>query len=173
MATFKPQYGLTKIEVAPAVQNNTDPSSLTIVPFTKLQSAVYANEANTTNGFNVEEQSDFIAVLDSAIGPKTFKWSTYTNDKQLLATLEGGTYTAAAGGKGATYAPPKTPVSINLFVKLTNQQGGGVKMYNAKISVVRTGNFSKSDLPEIEITCTSQAVGDGFDPVLEFDPPTA
>lgn len=173
MATFKPQYGLTKIEVAPAVQNNTDPSSLTIVPFTVLQTAVYANEANTETDVYCEEQSTAIAVLDSAMGAKTVKWSTYTNDKQLLATLEGGTYTAAAGGKGATYAPPKTPVAVNLFVKLTNQQGGGTKIYNAKVSVVRTGNFSKSALPELEVTCTAQSVGDGFDPVLEFDPPTA
>lgn len=172
MPTFKPYYGLKKIEYAPAVQNNTDPSSLKQIPFTKVQTAVYANAANTSESVPVEEQSAPIATLISQTGEFTFKWNTYVNDLQMLADLEGGTYTAGTGGQPNTYAPPlkDTPTPVYQYFKFTNLQNGGVKFFNAKVDVVRTGNYQKGALPELEITATAMAVGDTFAPVLEFQP---
>lgn len=170
MATFKPYYGLQKIEGAAAVQNNTDPTPLTIIPFTKVQTAVYGNDANTTASQLVEEQLAPIAILESDQGAFTFKWTTFCNDLSVLALLEGGTYTAQTGGTGAQYTPPKTPISVYLYLKFTNLQGGGVKFFNAKVDVQRTGNFQRGALPELAVTATAMAVPDPYFPIIEFQP---
>lgn len=172
MATYKPFYGLKKIEIGNATtSSNTDPTPLTEIPFTKVQTAVYANEANTTTPIPIEEQADPLVILNTAVGAKTMRWTTYSNDYAVLAALEGGTFTAGSGGTGDTYSPPLTPVTVNKFVKFTNLQNGGTKFYNAQISVVRNGVFNKEGLPELEVTATAQSVDSTYSPVIEFKAP--
>lgn len=167
----KIQWGLKKIEIGDATTDNTDPVSLKTVPWTKVNSAVYANTEGTRTPIPIEESNIPLTSLVGAGGEWTLTWTTYSNDGELLAELEGGTYIPAAGGEGEQYAPPSEAKSISKFVKFTNLQDGGVKFYNALISTVRTGNFNKEGLPELQITATAQAVAEGFHPVVEFKAP--
>jgi len=173
MATYKPFYGLVKLEVGSAVQNNTAPVTLKELPFTKVDTAVYGKAEDSFNDIPIEESDIPLIRLTSQAGARTYVATTYSNDLELKAYLEGGTYTAPAGAVGAKYAPPLVGVDINRYLKITMKNGKIIEIFNAKVSFVENTITQKSGLPEWQITFTAQLVGTGFSPVIETEPPAA
>ncbi len=176
MATYKPFYGLKKIEVGDAVATNTAPGSLKELPFTKVDTAVYGKAEDTFTDVPIEESDIMLQRLKSQAGARTYVVTTYCNDLELKAYLEGGTYTPPVSGPpavGAKYSPPETQQSINRYVKLEMIQGKIIEMFNASVSFVENTITQKSGLPEWTITFTAQAVGSTYKAVIETEPPAA
>jgi len=176
MANYKPFYGLKKIEVGEAVLTNTAPASPKELPFTKVDTAVYGKAEDSFNDIMTEEEDTPLLRLKSTPGARTYVVTTYSNDLELKAFLEGGTYTAGVAGPpavGAKYSPPDTAQAINRYIKLEMIQGKTIEIFNASVSFVENTITQKSGLPEWTITFTAQAVGTGFHAVVETEPPVA
>lgn len=170
MATYKPFYGLIKLEYGDATTNNTPPVSQKELPFSKVDTPVYAKAEDSYNDLNIEEQDTTFFRLSSQTGARTYFVTSYCNDLSIKADLEGGTYTPAGGGNGAKYAPPKAAVPINKYLKVTMRNGKTIELFNAQVSFVENGITQKSGLPEWNITFTATSVDDGFETVIETEP---
>ncbi|MCF3107324.1 hypothetical protein LL912_00895 [Niabella sp. CC-SYL272] len=170
---WKPFYGLKKIEIGVATTNNTAPTVLTEVPFTKVDTAVYSKEADSFTDIPIEESEVALERLKSQTGPRAFRWTTYSNDFSLKAMLEGGTYTAGGAGVGDKYSPPEAGSNVKLYVKMTDKFNKTTEIFNASIEFVENSIQAKSGLPEWQIAATATAVGAGFKSVIETQPPAA
>ncbi|WP_018629187.1 hypothetical protein [Niabella aurantiaca] len=176
MANFKPFYGIKILKVGDAVANNTPPASLKELPFTKVDTAVYGKAEDSFNDIPVEESDIPLTRLKTQVGPRTYLVTTYCNDLELKAYLEGGTYTAGSAGPpavGAKYSPPVQQQAINRYIKIELIQGKTIEIFNASVSFVENTITQKSGLPEWQVTFTAQAVDATYFPVIETEPPVA
>lgn len=126
--------------------------SLIQVGATVSDTAIFEIAESSATEFDIEETDDPFFISNNP-GKKTVKFSSYDTDPATCVKFFGGTVTLDNDGNDIWNAPDTLP-TIEQSLELEMAKGGILSVCRASINASLAWNFSKTKLPQLNITAT-------------------
>lgn len=148
----KKRIGLKTVKMGPIEADGGMSLALTQVGATVSDTAIFEIAESSATEFSIEESDDPFFISNNP-GKKTVKFSSFDTDPATCVLFFGGTVTQDNDGNDVWNAPDVVP-TIEVSLELTMAKGGVLTVPRASINASLSWAFSKSKLPQLNITGT-------------------